>query len=468
MKINKFTILAIILFSSYFVQAQTIEVKVSDGLNNALAYALQGNATVIELVDDGGIYATTPVVINSPLTIRAKAGLTNKPVILIKGCKALPFIKIEHDLMFEGVIFDGYDAANAKYDSIQHVFSANAKAGAVNEKPNFTLKDCVVRNIYKFGDPATSTDGDIFDVTTGARVGDLLFENTTFMNSGDEAIRSINTHKAPVPVDGVFATKMTVKNCTFNNIRGSSIKIEGDGDSTNVDTQVLIEHCNFNASQRRVLWLRDLQNMVIKNLLITNLIQGNDKMDYVITFQGKGSTISHVDTFNVAIPNFVAGFLAEAGSWSGAKQTGTVDEATIYNLDPLFKDATNGDFTLLSASPVKNLASDGKALGDLRWAGTGTSVEDFETIPVEFALEQNYPNPFNPTTSIQFAITNSGKYSLRVFNLLGQEVANLIDSELNPGIHKVSFNGGDLSSGIYLYRLTGNNVNLTKKMILIK
>jgi hypothetical protein len=191
-------------------------------------------------------------------------------------------------------------------------------------------------------------------------------------------------------------------------------------------------------------------------------------MDYVITFQGKGSTISHVDTFNVAIPNFVAGFLAEAGSWSGAKQTGTVDEATIYNLDPLFKDATNGDFTLLSASPVKNLASDGKALGDLRWAGTGTSVEDFETIPVEFALEQNYPNPFNPTTSIQFAITNSGKYSLRVFNLLGQEVANLIDSELNPGVHKVSCNGGDLSSGIYLYRLTGNNVNLTKKMILIK
>ena len=69
MKINKFTILAVILLSSYFVHAQTIPVTVSDGLNTALDYANQGAANVIELVDDGGKYYTTPTTIISTITI---------------------------------------------------------------------------------------------------------------------------------------------------------------------------------------------------------------------------------------------------------------------------------------------------------------------------------------------------------------------------------------------------------------
>jgi len=470
MKISKVLMMfaALLIFSASNF-AQSIDVRVIDGLNAALDFTNGGNADTIILVDDGGVYTTTPVTIISPVTIKAKDGLTNPPVILIKGCHALPFIKIKNDFALDGVIVDGYDQATTTYDSIQYVLDVQSKAGDLNEKPDVSVLNSVIRNVYKFSEPSTSVDGTIFDIITGARAGVLLFENTTFMHSGDEALRSINTHKPPVPVDGNFCTSMTVRNCTFHDIRGSSIKIEGDGDSTNVDSPVLIEHCTFNASQLRAIWHRDLQNTVMKNLLITNLIQGNDQLDNVITFQGLGSTISYVDTFNNVVPNHTSGFLAETpSSWSGAQQTGTVDDATIYNIDPMYADAANADFTLDANSPIRTMGSDGKALGDVRWAGQVLAVEDLNLVATTFSLEQNYPNPFNPTTSIQFAVPSAGKYSLKVFNLLGQEVANLIDQELSTGIFKANFDAGNLSSGIYLYRLSGNNVNITKKMMLLK
>ncbi|MCB0752853.1 MAG: T9SS type A sorting domain-containing protein, partial [Ignavibacteriae bacterium] len=90
------------------------------------------------------------------------------------------------------------------------------------------------------------------------------------------------------------------------------------------------------------------------------------------------------------------------------------------------------------------------------------------TIPNEFVLEQNYPNPFNPTTNIQFSIPVAGKYTLKVYNLLGQEVANLLNQQVAAGTHNVTFDATELTSGVYAYSISGNNFNQTKKMILIK
>ena len=97
-----------------------------------------------------------------------------------------------------------------------------------------------------------------------------------------------------------------------------------------------------------------------------------------------------------------------------------------------------------------------------------TGVEGETELPTEFSLSQNYPNPFNPSTTIEFALPVSGKYSLKIFDILGQEVASLINGELNGGMHKITFNAKQLASGMYIYRLTGNNVNITKKMMLMK
>lgn len=90
------------------------------------------------------------------------------------------------------------------------------------------------------------------------------------------------------------------------------------------------------------------------------------------------------------------------------------------------------------------------------------------SLPTEYVLENNYPNPFNPTTIIQFALPESGNFSLKVYNILGQEVAALVDGQLSAGTHRVNFDASNLSSGMYIYRLAGNNVNLVKKMLLLR
>ncbi|MGE5621330.1 MAG: SdrD B-like domain-containing protein [archaeon] len=88
--------------------------------------------------------------------------------------------------------------------------------------------------------------------------------------------------------------------------------------------------------------------------------------------------------------------------------------------------------------------------------------------PEEFGLMQNYPNPFNPTTTIEFAIKDAGYYTVKVYNMLGQEITTLFSGNLSVGVHGVIFNAEGLPSGIYIYRLAGNNVQMMKKMILSK
>ena len=86
----------------------------------------------------------------------------------------------------------------------------------------------------------------------------------------------------------------------------------------------------------------------------------------------------------------------------------------------------------------------------------------------DYLLMQNYPNPFNPTTKIEFQIAESGFVSLKVYDLLGREVETLVDEIKNPGRYKVTFNGKNLSNGIYIYRLKGGKYYYSRKMILMK
>jgi uncharacterized lipoprotein YddW (UPF0748 family) len=97
-----------------------------------------------------------------------------------------------------------------------------------------------------------------------------------------------------------------------------------------------------------------------------------------------------------------------------------------------------------------------------------TLVADETSIPTDFDLFQNYPNPFNPTTTIEFSVAESGLTTLKVFDILGREVAELISEELNPGKYSVNFDAGRLSSGIYIYSLSSKNKIFNKKMSFIK
>jgi len=86
----------------------------------------------------------------------------------------------------------------------------------------------------------------------------------------------------------------------------------------------------------------------------------------------------------------------------------------------------------------------------------------------EFDLMQNYPNPFNPTTVINFSVSKNSFATLKVYDILGNEVAVLLNSTIEAGDHSVEFNAADLPSGIYLYKLQAGEISLTRKMILLR
>jgi hypothetical protein len=98
-----------------------------------------------------------------------------------------------------------------------------------------------------------------------------------------------------------------------------------------------------------------------------------------------------------------------------------------------------------------------------------TSVNDEEnSLPKSYQLFQNYPNPFNPATRIQFSMSNKEFVSVKVYDVLGKEVATLVNEEKPAGNYEVEFDGSNLSSGVYMFTLIVNGFIQTKKMILLR
>ena len=97
--------------------------------------------------------------------------------------------------------------------------------------------------------------------------------------------------------------------------------------------------------------------------------------------------------------------------------------------------------------------------------------EENGAVPIQYALEQNYPNPFNPSTQIKFSVPEASHVKVIMADMLGSEVAIIVNDHLNAGNYTVNFNSstlGGLSSGVYLYTLISNNFKQSRKMILIK
>jgi len=143
---------------------------------------------------------------------------------------------------------------------------------------------------------------------------------------------------------------------------------------------------------------------------------------------------------------FVAGF-------------GTTTEAKNYNF--IDNSVTSGSYTYR----LKQIDFDGTV--------SYSSEVNAELNPTTYSLNQNYPNPFNPNTKIDFSIASDSKVTLKIFNVLGQEVITLINGNLSTGVHSLDFNASGINSGVYFYTLEatgidGTNFNSTKKMILTK
>jgi hypothetical protein len=188
-----------------------------------------------------------------------------------------------------------------------------------------------------------------------------------------------------------------------------------------------------------------------------------------------GATVTVSNNLNVD-PGFgtsVTGHVDSLIAYVRKIATGTLDRpwfypnATLY--PPTWPLPENLAYTNTN---LQSAGTDGFALGDLNWfpaqKAIWTDVKSVDALPEEFTLSQNYPNPFNPSTTIEYQITKSGMTTLKVYNVLGQEVATLVDGVVSAGSHEATFDASRLSSGIYFYTLRSGSFVETKKMVLLK
>jgi hypothetical protein len=88
--------------------------------------------------------------------------------------------------------------------------------------------------------------------------------------------------------------------------------------------------------------------------------------------------------------------------------------------------------------------------------------------PMAYQLSQNYPNPFNPSTIIEYSLPIGGQVSLKIYNILGQQVESLVNMDQNAGSYTVQFNASRLATGVYFYELQAGSYRAVKKMLLVK
>jgi hypothetical protein len=152
------------------------------------------------------------------------------------------------------------------------------------------------------------------------------------------------------------------------------------------------------------------------------------------------------------------------------------DGSNTYSVDP--HDTTWGFHIMKQGTFIKNL------IGIIKYVNSEYKLEprtnaDFvglvdgvkregSTVPSSFSLSQNYPNPFNPTTTIKYSIAKAGMVSLRIYNILGQEVATLVNSHQATGSYSATFDASRFASGVYFYRLNAGSFNQVRKMLLLK
>jgi hypothetical protein len=136
-----------------------------------------------------------------------------------------------------------------------------------------------------------------------------------------------------------------------------------------------------------------------------------------------------------------------------------------HQIEPVWTDLGNEPVTIFI-----DLGNDGTIDDTIFVKNQATNMEDEGSLlsPDRYNLAQNFPNPFNPTTSIRYSIPKRSNVTLKVYDILGNEVANLVNEEKNRGVYTVTFNASALASGIYFYTLRAEGFIQTKKMLLLK
>ncbi len=218
--------------------------------------------------------------------------------------------------------------------------------------------------------------------------------------------------------------------------------------------------------------------IIVHDTILTNTLGSEMVFDFeIINNSTNQQTVFEVRTINDLPPNWFSSLCFGPNCFSPT--TDSVATTPAFGSDPL----EVGD-TLITSLHVTPLVNPGTAYIQLQ-VGTFANPDDRDTLnfvaiveptsvenegeqPKVYFLAQNYPNPFNPSTKISYGIQEAGVVTIKVYNILGSEVATLVNEHKPAGNYEASFGKNELASGVYIYRLTVNNFIQTRKMILEK
>jgi len=215
------------------------------------------------------------------------------------------------------------------------------------------------------------------------------------------------------------------------------------------------EFGNLNAGTLTDKFLIEVSDEGANNLSTIEGIFGTPTEGVSFDYDGGNFGIDHLEPLEDAVPIF---YNTSPSYYNGIAYDGG-DYKTIgtsFEFGGLVDDESNNKTELLAS--LLNFLTDTSAL----------VLEEQEVLPLTYALHQNYPNPFNPNTAIRFDLPRADKVELIIYDILGREVATLVSGKLVSGIHEFVWNASNVSSGIYLYRLTSEQGVRAKKLVLIK
>lgn len=312
-----------------YVQAGT------DSLLNAVSSADDG--MILELITNGGNYVNTSAIeIDKDITIRPASSVEERPVITNSGSgseRSLFIIKNGGDLALRGLDLDGESSAG-------YIITTDTEAFSYEYRLN--VNDCILHDVQ----------GSFLRAYPGTLAEKVVFENSVFYNSAQAGIRM---DEEAAGSSNYNAKYLYLTNSTFYNIPNSAVSIYG-GDNVpfTPSTKLIADHCTFyncGTNSAMTLYLDQADSCVVKNSIISNSSVGGT----VLELYGLGSEIEYTTIHN-------------SGSYELYRNA--KEGYKVFDYDPMFADASAGNFTLTASSPVLLRGMGKTAMGDKRWGGT--------------------------------------------------------------------------------------------------
>jgi hypothetical protein len=371
-----------------------------------------------------------------------------------------------HTLYMAWTEFDNYGSSNPA-DSSRILFSRSINGGATWSTPmriSDRLGDCIDSdNTVEGAVPAVGPNGEVYVAWAGP-LG-LMFDRSLDggITFGTDVFISTQPGGWDFDVSGIYrANGLPITACDVSNSphRGTIYVNWSDQRYGADNTDIFIARSTDGGAT----WStpkRVNDDVTTRQQFFTwmTIDQSTGNL-YVVFYDRRGTTGNATDVYMARSTDG-----GETFSNFKVSQTSFTPTASIFF----------GDYTNIAAMNGKIypiwMRLDGSSLSvwtALVTDSTTVNVADAYIPPSEFRLEQNYPNPFNPTTMIGFRIPTSGHALLRVYNVLGQEVATLINEETIAGTHEIQFDAHGLPSGVYHYTLMAGTFMETRKMILIR